>query len=92
MVKGSERRFWYSSTLMSLVRVKAFSDRASGGKFGTVKDWSGIWAPWACPGSTGSPGGREGLVVAIVGEVCSRRMEEVDEDEFAVSNQIRAEG
>lgn len=67
MVKGSERIFWYSSTLMSAVRVRACRLWASGGKLGRVKDWRGIWAPWAWEGSTGWPGSWLGSVVAIVG-------------------------
>ena len=66
MVHGSLRSFWYSSTLMSEVRVKALRLWAWGGKSGIVKAWRGICAPWAWDGSTGSPGGRAGLVVAIV--------------------------
>ena len=58
---------WYSSTLMSEVRVRALSDWAAGGNSGRLKVWSGICAPWAWDGSTGWPGSWDGFVVAIVG-------------------------
>ena len=76
IVYGSERIFWYSSTLMSEVKVKAFRPWAAGGKSGIVKVWRGIWAPWAWDGSTGSPGMVEGFVVAIVDLRRSGRIQE----------------
>lgn len=42
MFQGWERMVWYSSTLMSEVRVRALRPRASGGKVGMVKVWRGI--------------------------------------------------
>ena len=44
--KGCSRRGWYSSSLMSEVRIREVRPavNASGGKVGRVNVWRGIWA------------------------------------------------
>lgn len=91
MVKGWVSTVWYSSTLMSLVSVRALRPRAAGGKVGMVKVWRGIWAPCACEGSTGSPGGRVGALVAILEErsLSSEVREEDDVEESGMRKRER---
>lgn len=36
-----------------------FAAKASGGKVGSTKDWSGIWAARACEGATGAVDSKE---------------------------------